>query len=161
MRIERAEIYPVWDLTPPAIPARSRLYPLEPVGLGTAEVESLSSYVTRLAEAHCLPIAALFNGVASPLVLQARGLTTTSDSQALVFFNAARPINGMGVTASACVQALKALTLRHDLRWLTALAWQEFFPRNTGCAQCARGVRPVLNCNAVKLGSSPSSCVGH
>jgi hypothetical protein len=41
--------------------------------------------------------------------------------------NAARAINGMGMTAAACVQALESLTLRTDLRWLTTVTWQGIF----------------------------------
>ena len=46
-------VYPAWD--PPAnrsLPARSYFYYLQPVGVGSAQVESLTSYLTRLAEAH-------------------------------------------------------------------------------------------------------------
>ena len=39
------------DLSSP-LPARSRLYSPEPVGLGTGMVESLASYLARIAEAH-------------------------------------------------------------------------------------------------------------
>ena len=126
MRAETRVIYPFWDLTPPAIPARSLLYPLEPVGVGTVEVESLSSYALRLAAAHCLPLAALFDEIVAPLVREARLLSTTGYPE-FVLVNAARPINGMGVTAAACVQALESLTLRTDLRWLTAITWQGMF----------------------------------
>jgi len=40
-------------------PPRSRLYSLEPIGIGTPEVESLSSYLNRLAQAHCVTVNAL------------------------------------------------------------------------------------------------------
>ncbi|MEM9271562.1 MAG: hypothetical protein AAGA80_01180, partial [Cyanobacteria bacterium P01_F01_bin.143] len=48
------EIYESCDLGRPQFPTRSRLYHLEPVGIGTPHVESLTSYISRLAEAHCL-----------------------------------------------------------------------------------------------------------
>lgn len=41
-----------WKLEKPKVPARSRLYHLEPVGLETIWVESLTSYIARLAEHH-------------------------------------------------------------------------------------------------------------
>jgi hypothetical protein len=37
------------------VPPRTRLYRLEPIGLGTAMVECVASYIHRLAEAHGLP----------------------------------------------------------------------------------------------------------
>ena len=45
-------LYGHWDLEMPDIPERSHFYSLKPVGIGTPQVESLSSYVARLAEAH-------------------------------------------------------------------------------------------------------------
>jgi len=45
-------VYPTWDLTLPLLPARSALYPLAPLGVGTPDVESMTSYLARLAAAH-------------------------------------------------------------------------------------------------------------
>src|SRR5712691_263199 len=42
-----------------APPPRSRLYRLEPIGIGTPAVESLSSYLNRLAQAHCVMVTTL------------------------------------------------------------------------------------------------------
>lgn len=42
----------LWDLTCPAIPPRSRLFHLAPIGIGTPWTESLTGYLARLAEAH-------------------------------------------------------------------------------------------------------------
>src|SRR6266568_1821109 len=53
------ESYQVWDVTTPSIPPRSRLYRLEPIGVGTSSVECLASYIARLAEAHCVTLKAL------------------------------------------------------------------------------------------------------
>jgi len=142
MRAETRIIYPFWDLSPPAIPARSRLYPLEPIGVGTGEVESLSSYLLRLAAEHCLPLAALFDEMVGPLVLESRSPSNTR-YPGFLLHNAARAINGMGVTAAACVQALESLTLRTDLRWLTTMTWQGIFtakywlrPARAWCPDC-------------------------
>src|SRR5437016_2319425 len=43
-----------WDCEPPALPPRSRLYALEPIGIGTPHVESLTGYVSRIADAHAV-----------------------------------------------------------------------------------------------------------
>src|SRR5260370_42366230 len=45
-----------WDCTLPALPKRSRLYALKPLGIGTPFVESLSGYVARLADAHAVSL---------------------------------------------------------------------------------------------------------
>lgn len=47
----------LWDIEPPSIPQPSRLFSLEPIGLNTGYVESLTSYVARLALAHSVLIA--------------------------------------------------------------------------------------------------------
>src|SRR5713101_4844327 len=45
-----------WEQDRPAIPRRSRFYPLEPCGIGTPLVESLSSYLVRLSEVHAVSV---------------------------------------------------------------------------------------------------------
>jgi hypothetical protein len=37
-----------WDLTSPLVPPRTLLLPLEPIGIGTPFVESLTSYVFEI-----------------------------------------------------------------------------------------------------------------
>jgi hypothetical protein len=48
--------YGLWEAQVIEAPARSRLYSLTPVGIGTPQVESLSGYIARLAEAHVLSV---------------------------------------------------------------------------------------------------------
>jgi AraC-like DNA-binding protein len=143
VRAETRIIYPFWDLAPPVIPARSRLYALEPIGVGSAEVESLSSYLLRLAAEHCLPVSALFEEMIAPLVWEPRPAFP-----GFIVHNAARALNGMGPTAAACVQALESLTTRTDLRWLTTMIWQGVFtiqywlrPARAWCPACFESQR--------------------
>jgi len=46
--------YDAWDTSPLVLPRPTRLYSLAPIGVGTPMVESLTGYVVRLAEAHCV-----------------------------------------------------------------------------------------------------------
>jgi hypothetical protein len=62
--------YEEWKVELPSMPPRSTLYPLKPIGVGTSLVESLTSYITRLAEAHCLFPGILMGKVIAPLVQQ-------------------------------------------------------------------------------------------
>ena len=48
--------YGVWEAQVVELPERSRFYSLSPVGIGTPQVESLSGYIARLAEAHVLSV---------------------------------------------------------------------------------------------------------
>ena len=59
-------------LRPPLLGPRTRLYHLEPRGLGTPQVESLTGYVMRLAEAHRVTTSRLVTAEVWPL-LQAQG----------------------------------------------------------------------------------------
>ena len=66
--------FEVWAPAHAAPPPRSRLYHLEPIGIGTPEVESLSSYLNRLAQAHCVTVNTLIAHELLPHVGQpARG----------------------------------------------------------------------------------------
>lgn len=58
-------LFDSWSLSSSPIPPRSRLYSLEPIGIGTALVESLSGYVARLAEAHSVSVGDLVGRVLS------------------------------------------------------------------------------------------------
>src|SRR5215213_5518429 len=60
--------YSVWDVTAPELPPRSRLSHLAPIGAGTAEVESLTGYIARLAAIHCVNPGALFAQEMVPLI---------------------------------------------------------------------------------------------
>ena len=50
-----------------AVPPRSRLYCLEPVGVGTGMVESLTSYIARLAAAHSLKLSTFVIKILAPM----------------------------------------------------------------------------------------------
>ena len=58
--------------TSPPFPPRTRLYHLAPIGVGTPAVESLTGYLMRLAEAHCVSTGALVSAELLPLLQQER-----------------------------------------------------------------------------------------
>ena len=47
---------------------RSCLYSIEPIGIGSIEVESLCSYISRLAEAHCVTVGDIMTPLISPII---------------------------------------------------------------------------------------------
>jgi hypothetical protein len=118
-RIE-VEEYESWDLSPLYIPPRSTLYPLKPIGVGTPWVESLTSYIARLADAHCVFSGRLMDKVIVPLVPRYSPLERQHD-----LFRGdgdkSNLMNATGLRALYAVQALETLTLRADLRHLTLL----------------------------------------
>lgn len=117
-----AEMYETWDLSPAPMPPRNTLYALEPIGVGTPFVESLTSYLARLAEAHCVFPGTLLQKV---LVPQLTTLFPQKSRKALVREGEDRShaINATGLPAQRMLAALETLTCRRDLRSLTLLAW--------------------------------------
>ena len=116
-----------WNLTPPAILPRSRLFSLEPVAVGTPYAESLSSYLHRLAQEHCLTSQKLVMGEIAPLILKNEDkseLLKKNVSHLLGNSDAKPAINGMREMTGQLVTVLEELTMRQDLRFLTLLSWK-------------------------------------
>jgi hypothetical protein len=59
--IEAPPIFESWNLETFQLPRRSHLYALSPVGLATDAIESLTSYLTRLADAHRVSVRTLLD----------------------------------------------------------------------------------------------------
>ena len=121
-----------WDLAVKPVTARSRLYSLPPIGVGTALVESLSSYVVRLAEAHAVSTADLVR----------RELSRHTNPPLVLYFHG---INGLGDCAARWVEILEKTTSRSDLRYLTLLPFEHLFAnrvflrkRRAWCPECYR-----------------------
>jgi hypothetical protein len=111
------------------LPPRSQLYGLSPLYAGTLEVESLTSYVNRLAWAHGVSPRKF---LAEMLVLN---LTGGSDLQASVRRSGslgrvrAMRCNGAGEMAWEWSSVLEHLTVRSDLRSLTLWPWAHGLPQ--------------------------------
>jgi DNA-binding Lrp family transcriptional regulator len=122
-------LFESWDCTLPLLPPRSRLYSLEPIGIGSPFVESLSGYIARLADAHSISVGNLVGRelsvlASSPLVHPSRE-QSASDSHG--FCARSYAINGMGEASKRWVEAVEAGTMRADLRFLTLLPFENAF----------------------------------
>ena len=119
------ESYQVWDVTIPSIPPRSRLYRLEPVGVGTPYVECLTSYIARLAEAHCVSLKALMMREIFPS--QGQDFTKLDHYRQVSDLWGANcsSLNGNSSMARHWVAVMQSLTLCDSLRFLTMLTWSE------------------------------------
>lgn len=118
------EIYGSCDLEKPSIPPRSHLYHLEPIGIGEPYVESLTSYIARLAEAHCLYPSSLVTKIIS-CELKQIFIKDYSSRNISSFFTKSRFINSHGKITQEIVKALKKLTLKQNLDRLTVLSYSE------------------------------------
>lgn len=121
--MEAISTYISWDLTQPTLPLRSHLYSLQPIGVGTLGVESLTGYVSRLADAHCVPPGDLIAHECRSLVRQPQGKSYLHQVS-----GSTEVLNGTGQMASEFVQVFNHLTLRQDLRYLTLLQWANVLP---------------------------------
>ena len=120
---KRLDLCEIWDLSLPTHPVHSRLYALEPLGMGTPHVESLTSYLARLAEAHSVSLRTLAKQELLPLLKREYLSNPFGNSLDAFWIEAARALNGTGALAKDWAQSLEHLTLRKDLRFLTLLPW--------------------------------------
>ncbi|MDP9314604.1 MAG: helix-turn-helix domain-containing protein [Chloroflexota bacterium] len=114
--------YETWVEEVVALPPRSALHSLEPVGVGTPLVESLSSYLHRLAEVHSVPVSVLLRELIAPGLGRAY-LDRGPGGVAMFWGKHSAALNGTGAWARDVVNVLEALVHRTDLRCLTMLPW--------------------------------------
>ena len=126
MRTDGFSAYETWDLTMPVIPPRSRLYNLSPIGFGTPMVECLTSYFSRLAEAHCLSPGVLVQHELMPRGAGARNMFSFKTNGRARCFTSC--INGKDSVAGNFVSVLGNLTARGDLKYLTMIPWKPLLP---------------------------------
>ncbi len=111
------------DVAMPPVPARSRLYALPLCGLGTAQVESMTSYTARLAQAHGLTVRQLVQGEIWPRFAGADQPIGGRHLAASICKDDARALCGVRGWASQWVSVLADLTGRTDLHCASLLPW--------------------------------------
>lgn len=114
-------IYEMWEVAAPSLPARSRLYPIEPLGLGSLLSESMTSYIARLAEAHSVPTGIFVAGELLPHYAR----SYLPKNRTVLWFTHARAFNGGNGWARDMVTVVETLTTHQNLQFLTLLPWAE------------------------------------
>jgi AraC-like DNA-binding protein len=112
---------PRFDIAP-----RSYLYRLAPIGVGTAAVESLTGYISRLAAAHAVEPGTLLNHELRLRIPCTKGVWAGRIRENLPsysFYVTAHTLNGVGTRARAWVSLLQQLTCVERLDLLTVLPW--------------------------------------
>jgi DNA-binding phage protein len=123
----------------PARPARSRLFGLAPVGIGTDHVEALSSYVVRLARAHSVSPRRL---IREEFVRAGQGSRARSAARQS---NDIRTMNGLDHYAETFAALVAELTAVPAVRYLTLLPLGNLLPR-LGAGLLARQPRWCPEC---------------
>lgn len=120
-------IYPSWEQgSGHSIPPRSHLYHLAPVGLGSAVVESLTSYVARLAEAHDISVGTLVTREVLPKVRsEFRRHEYRTPALKSTFLYDAHTLNGVGQVSQDWIDVLEQLTGVRGLQYLTMGTWRQ------------------------------------
>jgi hypothetical protein len=119
MPLNQRATYESWDSQCPPTPSHSYFYHLNPLGVGTPYVESLTGYTARLARAHCVRPRRMISKEIAPRINKPY---YASDRRSLNAFDTA--INGLGVTASNFVVAFEQLTCCTHLSGTTMLPWR-------------------------------------
>ncbi len=135
-----------WSLSRPPLPPRSCLYSLEPMGVGTELVESLTGYVARLADVHSVSVGDLVGRVLADRTRPEDAIITPTAKAVRAGGHGFRACNyvpnGVTETAAKWVQALETATKRRDLQYLTLLPLRKMIPgrvfrrRRAWCALC-------------------------
>ena len=109
--------------------SHSRLFSLEPIGICSPAVESMTSYIARLSEAHSVYPRTPITYEIAPLLKQ----PSLYQNGHIIYkyfasyWKHSSVLNGNSTQTSDMVQALEQLTGRHDLHFLTMLTWQYVF----------------------------------
>ncbi|OIQ75961.1 hypothetical protein GALL_423630 [mine drainage metagenome] len=114
------EAMELWDIITPEMPPRSRLFRLEPIGIGTAMQESLLGYIVRLAREHHVRPLTLIKSEILPLT-EIRHLKSSSS----FLTKYTKTINAHMKYAREFCRATQQLTQRDDLDNLTFLPWAD------------------------------------
>lgn len=119
-----------WHLQKITMPQRSHLYPLQPLLLGTPFAESFTSYITRLAAVHQIPIGILLAQELAPFITRYPGPNPDNLSQVFfhIFFNQTGAWNGTGTMALEPILILQKLTRQPTLKYLTLIPWSKVLP---------------------------------
>ncbi|MFD2330139.1 TniQ family protein [Cohnella sp. GCM10020058] len=96
----------------------SKLYALQPIGLGTNMVESVSSFVSRLAAEHCLTVSNLFNLVFIPY-LNNQYSGGKFKRMGEYYFDSVHTINGTSGTSNEFSSMINDLTGMNNAQHLT------------------------------------------
>lgn len=114
--ISNLPVYRIVNIEMPRIPARSYLYSIAPIGLGTSGVESLSSYISRLAQEYCV----YPHRLAKNCVEKYSGSYNYLNNIGHNIF-ASKTVNGFNEITKTVVYSIESATNRQDIRYTTLL----------------------------------------
>ena len=128
-------------------PQRSYLYNIEPIGLITEYIESLTSYITRLSEAHSVYTGTLLNRVLVQR-LNKEYISKYAVNGGNGFLDSAHALNGTHKNAADFAGIISVLTCRNDIQYMTMATWRDVIPTKgllkgslSWCPECYEDLR--------------------
>lgn len=106
---------------------RSCLYSIEPIGIGSIEVESLTSYISRLADNHCVTVGDIMKHLIAP-EMGKKYINNIVVRGGDGFYKSSSAINGHGILAGDFVKEISFLTSREDICKTTFTNCKELVP---------------------------------
>lgn len=106
---------------------RSCLYSIEPIAIGSFEIESLSSYLSRLADVHCVTVGDIISHLIAPDIHK-KYIKSIAFNGGNGFYKSSSAINGHGNIAEDFIEIIESLTKRKDIRKTTLLNCRELVP---------------------------------
>lgn len=106
--------------------SRSILFNLEPFGMHTGLIESMTSYIIRLSEKHSVNVGDLVNQLIIP-GLEKEYLYRSTIYGGNSFFESSKTINGYTSNSLEIEQVLSNLTTRNDLNHLSLIGLEDIF----------------------------------
>ena len=120
----------------------SRLYSIAPLYIGNSGVESLTSYISRLALAHCVYPGILMERLVKQLIDK-----QYSSANIHKIYKSTGVLNGTGIMGENLVNVLEKLSLQENLSSLTLANFSEIFLHKNYFISTSYGVL-----NAMKIG---------
>ncbi|MEH7459151.1 TniQ family protein [Bacillus sp. JJ1127] len=112
---DKLEVYETFTLSE-ALVFPTTLYKLTPIKIGESDVESLSSFLSRLAEAHHITLSSILQHYFKPFLETNSSVKTYTSNNHL--------INGMGELSISAVRLFEELTSCRDLEKLTFIKFK-------------------------------------
>ena len=156
--------YECWGPGSTDYPPRSSLFSLAPVGIGTGQAESLTSYIMRLAEAHCVSVATFYRQVIYPAARADAEKQGPAELPCPVSMEGITKVghclNGLYSNAANPVRALERLTWYKGCICLPGCPGSPSCRAIPSCVSSVRGARCALTVGKVKVGRFMSRYYG-
>ncbi|MBG9941020.1 TniQ family protein [Brevibacillus formosus] len=134
--------FETWDADIPKMPERSKVIPLQPMSIGSLDVESLTSYILRMAEAHSVTSGVFTKELLLPFLIDGEITNSALTNTHYRIYSKSFSINGIKMMAINLSSALNELTLEKNKEQLTFIRLAELMhisdiqTRRQWCPQC-------------------------